>query len=217
MADFCSVVQAINDLVVRIERLEDSCEIGSIVLRLDYINRMLVNLDVPDDIVNEMSGLYETVVAIEANHSTQARHGYQGRLRHTGARGRPSFQIPQEQLSFLLDQGFKVSEIGVLLGVGQRTVERRMSAFGLSVSGFTCGPMRYVVYTQKKKKNKSITVFTGTIAKSRSYLDSRHEACRFDSFHLISQLLDAGRLSLHSVDPVRCSSRIGFDQCSGNN
>ena len=42
MADFCSVVQAINDLVVRIERLEDSCKIGSIVLRLDYINRMLV-------------------------------------------------------------------------------------------------------------------------------------------------------------------------------
>lgn len=135
MADFCSVVQAINDLVVRIERLEDSCEIGSIVLRLDYINRMLVNLDVPDDIVNVMSGLYETIVAIEANHSTQARHGYQGQLRRTGVRGRPSFQIPQEQLCFLLDQDFKVSEIGVLLGVGQRTVERRMSAFGLSVSG----------------------------------------------------------------------------------
>ena len=85
--------------------------------------------------MNVMSGLYETVVAIKANHSTQARHGYQGQLRHSAVRGRPSFQIPQEQLSFLLDQGFKVSEIGVLLGVGQRTVQRRMSAFGLSVSG----------------------------------------------------------------------------------
>ena len=53
MADFCSVVQAINDLIVRIERLENSSEIGSVVLRLDFINRMLVNLDVPDDIVNE--------------------------------------------------------------------------------------------------------------------------------------------------------------------
>ena len=32
MTDFRSVVQSINDLVVRIERLEDSCGIGSIVL-----------------------------------------------------------------------------------------------------------------------------------------------------------------------------------------
>ena len=56
-----------------------------------------------------------------------------------------------------------------------------------------------------KKENKSMTVFTGTIAKSRSYHDPRHETCRFDSFHPVSQLLDAEHLSLRSVDPVRCS------------
>ena len=96
---------------------------------------MLVNLDVPDDIVNTMSSLYETVVTIEANHSAQAGQGYQAQLNRTGGRGRPSFEITREQLSFLLDQGFKVKEISVMMGVGQRTVERRMSAFGLSVSG----------------------------------------------------------------------------------
>ena len=47
MADLCSAVQAINDLIVKIERMENSSEIGSIVLRLDFINRMLVSLDVP--------------------------------------------------------------------------------------------------------------------------------------------------------------------------
>ena len=39
MADLPSVVEAINDLITRIERLQNSengCEIGSIVLRLDY-------------------------------------------------------------------------------------------------------------------------------------------------------------------------------------
>ena len=96
---------------------------------------MLVNLDVPDDIVNTMSSLYETVVTIDANHSAQAGQGYQAQLNCTGGRGRPSFEITREQLSFLLDQGFKVKEISVMLGVGQRTVERRMSAFGLSLSG----------------------------------------------------------------------------------
>ena len=136
MADLWSAVQAINDLIVRIERMENSSEIGSIVLRLDFINRMLVSLDVPDDIVNTTSALYETVVAIDReNHRTQAAHGYQVQLHRTGARGRPSFEITREQLSFLLDQGFKVPQISVMLGVGQRTIERRMSAYGLSVSG----------------------------------------------------------------------------------
>ena len=32
--------------------MENSNEIRSIVLRLDFINRMLVSLDVPDDIVD---------------------------------------------------------------------------------------------------------------------------------------------------------------------
>ena len=62
MAELSSVVQAINDLVVRIERLDDQSEIGSIILRLDYITRMLVNLDVTDDIVNTMSCLREPVL-----------------------------------------------------------------------------------------------------------------------------------------------------------
>ena len=125
MADLSSVVQAINDLVVRIERLNDQSEIGSVVLRLDYITRMLVNLDVADDIV----------LAIGADCSSTVGQGYQAQLNRTGRRGRPSFDITREQLSFLLEQGFKVNECSNLLGVGQRTVERRMSSFGLSVSG----------------------------------------------------------------------------------
>ena len=54
-------------------------------MALRHLAVTLVNLDVPDDIVNVMRRiLYETVVAIETNHSTQACHGYQGQLRHTG-------------------------------------------------------------------------------------------------------------------------------------
>ena len=109
MADFCSVVRAINYLIVRIKRLENSFEIGSIVLRLAFINKMVVSLDVPDDIVNTTSALYETGVAIDReNHRTWAVHGYQFQLHRAGTRGRPSFEITREQLSFVLDQGFKV-------------------------------------------------------------------------------------------------------------
>lgn len=135
MADLSSVVVAINDLVIRIERLENTCQIGGIALRLDYITRMLVNLDVPDDIVNTMSCLYQNLVAIEENQRAQPDQGYQAQSNQTGTRGRPSFQISREQLSFLLEQGFKVPEISTMLGVSKRTVARRMSTFGLSVSG----------------------------------------------------------------------------------
>ena len=138
MADLPSVAEAINDLITRIERLENSengFEIGSIVLRLDYITRMLVNLEVPDEIVNTMRGLYESVVQLEADHNVVEGDGYAAPIFCTGTRGRPSYEIPREQLSFLLDQGFKVSQISGMLGVGQRTIERGMSAFGLSVSG----------------------------------------------------------------------------------
>ena len=137
IADLPSVVEATNGLITRIERFENSengFEIGSIVLRLDYITRMLVNLKVPDEIANTMRGSYESVVQLEANNNV-ANDGYAAPIFCTGTRGRPSYEIPREQLSFLLDQGFKVSKISVMLGVDQRTVERRMSAFGLSVSG----------------------------------------------------------------------------------
>ena len=132
MADLPSVVEAINDLITRIERLENSengLEIGSIVLRLDYITRMLVNLEVPDEIVNTMRGLYESVVQLEANRNGVESGGYAAPIFCIGTRGRPSYEIPREQLSFLLDQGFKVSEISGMLGVGQRTVAAKQQSF----------------------------------------------------------------------------------------
>ena len=50
-------------------------------------------------------------------------------------RGRPAFEISREQLSYFVEQGFKVKDISPMLGVSVRTVERRMSFFGLSISG----------------------------------------------------------------------------------
>ncbi len=49
--------------------------------------------------------------------------------------GKPSFQINEEKLNFLLEQGFKFAEVSEMLGVSKRTVERQMRLFGLSVSG----------------------------------------------------------------------------------
>ena len=44
------VIDAINDLVEMIDKIKEPNEINLITLRLDYINRMLVTLDVRDAI-----------------------------------------------------------------------------------------------------------------------------------------------------------------------
>ncbi|XP_019849774.1 PREDICTED: uncharacterized protein LOC109580730 isoform X2 [Amphimedon queenslandica] len=46
---------------------------------------------------------------------------------------RPSFIIPSEQLSFLIEHRFTVVQIAEMLGVSVRTIRRRMSSYGLSV------------------------------------------------------------------------------------
>lgn len=51
------------------------------------------------------------------------------------SRIRPSFDVKEEQLSFLAENDFKVPEISAMLGVSTRTVERRLSSFGISISG----------------------------------------------------------------------------------
>ena len=45
--------------------MENSSEIGSIVVRLDFINRMLVSLDVPDDIVNTTSAKSISTIRVD--------------------------------------------------------------------------------------------------------------------------------------------------------
>ena len=132
-----SAISAIKDVVSRIDSLHEPSEIGSIILRLEFINRMLVNLEVPDDVVNTMLRLHEATKRIEARYNSHisAHNGYQASLDRTGRRGRPGFIITAEQLTFLLEQGFTVPVISVMLGVGKRTVERRMSELNLKVSG----------------------------------------------------------------------------------
>lgn len=51
----------------------------------------------------------------------------------SGSVGRPSFQIPSEQLRCLIDHRFSVPQISQLLGVSVRTVRRRMSENNLSI------------------------------------------------------------------------------------
>ena len=49
-----------------------------------------------------------------------------------GTAGRPSFYISKEQIEYLMVCNFTVGEMSEILSVSKRTVERRMSAYGLT-------------------------------------------------------------------------------------
>ena len=51
--------------------------------------------------------------------------------------GAPKFNIPQEMLTDLIDEGFKIKDIANLLGVSEKTIHRRMLNFNLKKHCFT--------------------------------------------------------------------------------
>ena len=136
MADFGSALEMVNDLIARLERFTDASDIGVVVLRLDFLHRMLVSLDIENDVVDIIGTLNENFSVLQRSSShANVTERYRPPCTSLGERGRPSFQIPKEQLSFLLEQGFKVQEVSSIRGIAKCTIERRMAAFGLCVSG----------------------------------------------------------------------------------
>lgn len=51
----------------------------------------------------------------------------------TGTAGRPSFEIPEAQILFLVEQGFSSTDMGIMMGVSSRTIRRRMQQYGVSI------------------------------------------------------------------------------------
>ena len=52
-------------------------------------------------------------------------------------RGRPRLQIMEEQLTFLIESGFRVGDIASLFTCSRRTIERRLLEFGITSHHFT--------------------------------------------------------------------------------
>lgn len=53
----------------------------------------------------------------------------------TGNHGRPTYNIPYEQLNFLVERRFTIAQMANLLGESESTVQRRLRRFGLSIRG----------------------------------------------------------------------------------
>ena len=79
-----------------------------------------------------MAGIGSAIACLSSTQQSSVPT-YRADRSFTGRRGRPPFHVSEDQLIFLVDNGFTVPKMG--MGISKRTVERRMSMFGIRISG----------------------------------------------------------------------------------
>ncbi|CAB3997955.1 Hypothetical predicted protein, partial [Paramuricea clavata] len=121
------LLQAIFDVINSIDRFSQSRDTNvdyqELMLKLDFLQRLLVNMNLDDSICANVGEAYNILFNMEQMEH-QSRQELQTRSEENNAarqvsrasRGRPSYDIKEEQLSFLLEKGFKVSEISKIIG-----------------------------------------------------------------------------------------------------
>ena len=87
---------------------------------------------VPVTMLNDCQELLQSVRHILRHLQEEAEAG-----RRENTMGRPALLIEEEQLSFFVDNGFKVEDMALMLGCSKRTVERRLSTYNLSTRNYT--------------------------------------------------------------------------------
>ena len=129
-------LSVVQDSIQRLDSCQQQDDYSSLVLRLEYLNRTIVNSgELPDSVV---AGIGLATRCLQEQQEAVTRRNCSRVARtFTGRPGRPSFQVVEEQLSYLVESGFTVPQISELLEVSIRTVERRMSHFGIRISGKT--------------------------------------------------------------------------------
>ena len=104
------------------DMLEDLYDLIEQVLQ--YLGVCVLN----DNSLNELlTSVKDLAVAIKADIDT----------RYMPKRGRPEVKISQNQLQYLVEQGFKVYDISVMFDCSRRTVERKIRESGLSMRNYT--------------------------------------------------------------------------------
>ena len=112
--------------------------LDSFILSLELVSRRLVLLEAIN--ATEYDGLEDVMSCLSTLRSIydlrrvlELSFNYQIQPVSIGMVGRPSFNISNEQLTYLVENEFSVPQIADMIGVSVSTIRRRMTEFGLSV------------------------------------------------------------------------------------
>ena len=122
---------AVAHQVTKYDESSDPCDLDFLIYKLQQLYRVLITSDVADSVLESLGQCLNILASMqEDSHFT----GYRSETVTNSGRGRPRFEISRYQLEYLLKLGMNCPTIAACLGVSVRTVRRRMSEFGLSVS-----------------------------------------------------------------------------------
>ena len=120
----------VSDIICLIERNTGHCDF--IQFRLDWLYNAVVrycdNIPSGEAVMALIQQAAELLRDREEDCLSQ-NFSFQAEITATGERGRPRFIISKDQLTFLLDLGFKSGEIASLLGVSESTIKRRIREY----------------------------------------------------------------------------------------
>ncbi len=112
------------------EERKEPDTLDSLIYHLDRFYHNLVRLDITDRTLESVGislSLIQEIYQLQTVNSE-----FTPSVLRSGSRGRPKFEITQQQLEYLLN--FSCREVSDNLGVSLRTIRRRMTEYGLSVS-----------------------------------------------------------------------------------
>lgn len=135
--------QAFERVIARLQVLQDGrllsgSVLDSCIFTLELIYREFVMKSSMDGLSQDEETASQYVLnALRGLCTLQVRSGTVVQnvppVLHLGIVGRPRFSVSHEQLEFLVENHFSVSQISQLLGVSVRTVERRLNEYGISI------------------------------------------------------------------------------------
>jgi hypothetical protein len=124
---------------------EDTLSVDTIEVietQLELVYRELVGLEALGELPDsQIGGLVLCGEALEVFHSLADTTGPTGvhpeyEIALSMGAGRPRYDLPKNQLHFLLQSKFTIPQMASLLGVSVRTIRRRMEQYGLYVRSF---------------------------------------------------------------------------------
>ena len=110
----------------------------SVKFRLDWFLGVLSrytqakpDVDIPvNSVIEKLRYAQNIIVQLDKD----VYSGYKPEKVYSGCKGRPSFDIPKDQLDMFLEYNFSVPQIAEMLGVSLSTIKRRFRDYDLSVS-----------------------------------------------------------------------------------
>ena len=101
---------------------------------LGVLERFSVTKLEDEVVIDRLIAQLQQVKAIVAQLDNDIIMGYSPKKVYSGCRGRPSFDIPKEQIELFLEYNFSLPQISEMLGVSLSTITRRLKDYGLSVT-----------------------------------------------------------------------------------